>query len=54
MLISFKNFLKRIKHDINKYIKICINNERKYFNNDFINYINEQNIRFKFIIVENS
>ena len=39
---------------MNKYIKIRINNERKYFNNNFINYINEKNIRLKFIIVENS
>ena len=53
MLISFKNFLKRIKHDMNKYIKIRINNEREYFNNNFINYINERNIRFKFTIVKN-
>ena len=46
MLISFKKFLKleRIKHNMNKCIKIRINNERKYFNNDFINYINERNI----------
>ena len=54
MLTSFKNFLKRIKHDINKYIKIRINNKREYFNDDFIDYINERNIRFKFTIVENS
>ena len=53
MLISFKNFLKRIKHDMNKCIKIRINNKREYFNNNFINYINERNIRFKFAIVEN-
>ena len=53
MLISFKNFLKRIKHNMNKCIKIRINNEREYFNNNFINYINERNIRLKFIIVEN-
>ena len=54
MLISFKKILKRIKHDMNKCIKIRINNEREYFNNNFINYINERNIRFKFTIVENS
>ena len=54
ILISFKIFLNRIKHDMNKCIKICINNEREYFNNNFINYINEKNIRLKFIIVENS
>ena len=53
ILISFKNFLNRIKHDMNKCIKICINNEREYFNDDFINYINEKNIRLKLIIVEN-
>ena len=53
MLISFKNFLKRIKHDMNKCIKIRINNEREYFNDDFINYINKRNIRFKFTIIEN-
>ena len=39
---------------MNKCIKIRMNNEREYFNNDFINYINEKNIRLKFIIVENS
>ena len=39
---------------MNKYIKICMNNEREYFNNDFINYINEKNIRLKFITIENS
>ena len=39
---------------MNKYIKICINNEHEYFNNDFINYINEKNIRLKFITIENS
>ena len=53
MLISFKKILKRIKHDMNKYIKIRINNEREYFINNFINYINKKNIRLKFIIVEN-
>ena len=53
MLISFKKILKRIKHDMNKCIKIRINNKREYFNNNFINYINEKNIRLKFIIVEN-
>ena len=53
MLILFKKILKRIKHDMNKCIKIRINNEREYFNDDFINYINERNIRFKFTIVEN-
>ena len=53
MLISFKSFLKHIKHDMNKCIKIRINNEREYFNDDFINYINERNIRFKFTIIEN-
>ena len=42
VLISFKFFLNRIKHDINKYIKIRMNNEREYFNNDFINYINKK------------
>ena len=31
-----------------------MNNEREYFNDDFINYINKKNIRLKFIIVENS
>ena len=54
ILISFKKFLNRIKHDMNKCIKIRMNNKREYFNNDFINYINEKNIRLKFIIVENS
>ena len=39
---------------MNKCIKIRMNNEREYFNNDFINYINEKNIRLKFIMVENS
>ena len=53
-MILFKKILNRIKHDINKYIKIRMNNEREYFNNNFINYINEKNIRLKFIIVENS
>ena len=38
---------------MNKYIKIRINNEREYFNNDFINYINEKNIQLKFITIEN-
>ena len=38
---------------MNKCIKIRINNKREYFNNNFINYINEKNIRLKFIIVEN-
>ena len=54
VLTSFKNFLNRIKHDINKCIKIRMNNEREDFNDDFINYINEKNIWLKFIIVENS
>ena len=54
ILISFKKFLNRIKHNMNKCIKIRINNEREYFNNNFINYIKEKNIRLKFIIVENS
>ena len=53
MLILFKDFLKRIKHDMNKYIKIRINNEREYFNDNFINYINERKIRFKFTIIKN-
>ena len=40
---------------MNKCIKIRMNNEREYFNDDFMNYINEKkNIRLKFIIVENS
>ena len=54
ILISFKKILNRIKHDMNKCIKIRMNNEREYFNNDFIIYINEKNIRLKFIIVKNS
>ena len=54
ILISLKSFLKRIKHDMNKCIKIRMNNKREYFNDNFINYINEKNIRLKFIIVENS
>ena len=54
ILISFKGFLNRIKHDMNKCIRIRMNNEREYFNDDFINYINEKSIRLKFIIVENS
>ena len=31
-----------------------MNNEREYFNNSFINYINEKNIRLKFITIKNS
>ena len=54
VLAFFKDFLKRIKHDMNKCIKIRIDNEREYFNDDFINYIKERNIRLEFIIVENS
>ena len=38
---------------MNKYIKICIDNEREYLNNDFINYIKKRNIRFEFITTEN-
>ena len=53
-MISFKFFFNRIEHEKNKYIRIRIDNDIEYFNEIFMNYIVERNIRLKFIIVENS
>ena len=53
ILTLFKIFFNRIEHDINKYTRIYINNDIEYFNKNFMKYIVERDIRFKFIIVEN-
>ena len=53
ILKSFKFFLNRIKHNINKYIQIRINNDFEYFNKNFIKFIIEREIRIEFIIIEN-
>ena len=49
----FKFFFDCIEHNINKYIRIRINNNKKYFNKNFIKYIAERNIQFKLIIAKN-
>ena len=49
----FKFFFNCIEYNINKYIQICINNNKKYFNENFIKYIVERNIQFKSIIIKN-
>ena len=54
ILTLFKLFFNCIEHNMNKYIRICINNKIEYFNENFIKYIIKRNIRFEFIIVDNS
>ena len=48
----FKFFLNCIEYNMNKYIRIRIDNNKKYFNKNFMKYIVERNIRFKLIIIE--
>ena len=54
VLTSFKSFFNRIEHNMNKCTRIRIDNEIEYFNEDFMKYITERDIRFEFIIVDNS
>ena len=54
VLTLFKIFLSCIKHNMNKYIRIRIDNDIEYFNKDFMKYIAERDIWFKLIIVKNS
>ena len=54
VLTLFKSFFNCIEYNINKYTRIRIDNKIEYFNEDFIKYIIERNIRLKFIIVDNS
>ena len=44
VLKSFKFFLNRIEHDMNKCTRIRINNDLEYFNENFINFIIEREI----------
>ena len=53
VLKLFKFFLSCIKYSINKYIRIRINNDFEYFNENFIKFIIERKIRIEFITVEN-
>ena len=53
ILRLFKFFFNRIKYSINKCIRIRINNDFEYFNENFKKFINKRNIRIEFIIVEN-
>ena len=53
ILTLFKFFLNRIEHDMNKCIRIRIDNNIKYLNENFMKFTFEQNIRFEFIIAEN-
>ena len=53
ILTLFKFFLNCIEYNMNKYIQIRINNNKKYFNKNFMKYIAERNIRFKSITIEN-
>ena len=53
VLKLFKFFLNRIEYNMNKYIRIRINNDIEYFNESFKKFIDKQNIRIEFIIVEN-
>ena len=43
-----------MKYNENKYTRIRFNNNKKYFNENFIDYIIERNIRFELIIANNS
>ena len=53
VLKLFKFFLSRIEHNINKCIRIRINNDFEYFNKDFIKFIIEREIRIEFITIKN-
>ena len=54
ILKSFKFFLNRIEHGINKCTRIRINNDFEYCNESFMKFIIERKIRIEFIIIENS
>ena len=45
--------MNRIEYNINKYTRIRINNDFEYFNESFMKFIIEREIRIKFITVEN-
>ena len=49
----FKIFFDKIEHEYNKCIRIRINNDEKYINENFETYCLKRNIRREFIIVEN-
>ena len=53
VLTSFKFFLSRIEHGMNKCIRIRIDNNKEYFNENFMKYIVERDIRFESITVRN-
>ena len=53
ILKSFKFFFDIIQHKFNRYIRIRIDNDFKFINDVFVTFRNEQNIRVKFIIVNN-
>ena len=42
-----------MKYNENRCTRVRFDNNKKYFNKDFIDRIIERNIRFKFIIVNN-
>ena len=47
VLTSFKFFLGRIEHNMNRYTRIRIDNGKKYLNEGFMEYIAERDIRFE-------
>ena len=53
VLKLFKFFLNCIEYNINKCIRIRIDNNFEYFNENFKKFIDKRNIRIEFIIVEN-
>ena len=53
ILDFFKNFFDKIEHEYNKCIRIRMNNDEKYINENFETYCLKRNIRREFIIVEN-
>ena len=54
VLTSFKSFLGRIEHGMNRCTRIRIDNGKEYLNEGFMEYIAERGIRFEPITVGNS
>ena len=53
ILDIFKNFFDKIEHEYNKCVRMRMNNDEKYINENFEIYCLKRNIRREFIIVEN-
>ena len=49
----FKIFLDIIKHDLNRCIRIRINNDFEFMNDKFVIFRNERDIRIQFFIAKN-